>query len=164
MNNILQVTIKAYEENIDELSKMEIPAVALDRYLPSADDSTVDMVHSLVNLIPLLSQEFVSFIEDTDRLPEDKALAIAAINYLLMPFDAIADTEENGLLGLLDDAVVFMDIVDEMKCPSPVLEKILVDHRLTTDTLRNAMHDWLGESIDNFLEQVGGVTVQKKEV
>jgi len=151
MKDVLGTAIKVYEENISELSALPVSETILQRYLPTADDADIERMKALVSIIPQLAGEMASFVQDGDRLPEDRALCVAALNYLLMPYDIIPDDEENGVVGLMDDAIVMVEALARMQCRSPKLDELLARYKPGVDALRNALPDWLGGAIDDFI-------------
>lgn len=153
MRDVLKAAIKIYEENINELALLPVSEPILKRYLPTATTEDVEHLKALVTITPQLAEEMAVFVEDGDRLPEDRALCVAALNYLLMPFDIIPDDEENGIVGLMDDAIIMVEAISKMKCLSPKLEKLMAEYKPIVDSLRNAIPDWLGDAIDKFINR-----------
>ena len=93
----------------DVLSDMSDESEAWDtvkaRYeLPDSCRAHAD---ALISSVPECCQAFVGLVLDDDETLENRVIASAAINYVLMPYDVIPQTD--GALGsysFLDDAIL----------------------------------------------------------
>lgn len=148
MKNVLKSTIDILAENIQEMLGVPIEPSQIERFLPNADSTLVEDLKKLVENIPQLAKLFVDYIEDTNNLLEDRARVSVALNYLIMPFDVISDN--NGIIGLMDDAVIMINAAKNLKVQTPEIQKIVGECAPIVSRLENFMPSWLVESLGNF--------------
>jgi uncharacterized membrane protein YkvA (DUF1232 family) len=148
MKNVLEITVAVYAENIQELLDAPIEPSHIERFLPGADSTLIADLKTLVKNIPQLAKLFVDYIEDTNNLLEDRARVSVALNYLIMPFDVISDN--NGIVGLMDDAVIMMNAAKSLKVQTPEIQKIVCECAPIASRLEDFMPSWLVESLGNF--------------
>ena len=153
MIDVLAVAIDAYALNIKELSETVPTSEVIERYLVGADEDLLAQLHPLVLSLPKVAHLLRLMILDHEELLEDRALAAAALNYFIMPFDAIPDTDA-GIVGVLDDAYVMFALIQKMQSPSTALTTWMESQQLAIAMLQNIFPTWLNQYLEQWLGAV----------
>lgn len=153
MIDILAVAIEAYASNLQELLQTPPTPKALAHYLAGAEAAVVTQLQPLVLSLPDVAHLLRQMIMDNEELLEDRALASAALNYFIMPFDAIPDAEA-GIIGILDDAYVMFVLIQKMQSPPNALLVWLQTHQSAILLLHNTFPAWLIQYLEQYLGTV----------
>jgi uncharacterized membrane protein YkvA (DUF1232 family) len=149
---LLQDVAAVYNRTLNQLAAVGDGKTTLGKFCPGLSEAEIDLALSLIAALTGVTIPLAQFVEDREKLPQDRQLAASVLTYFLMPIDLLPD-DEMGFAGYLDDALYALLAIGRLQYPSDDLLAWRARWQDAGATLLDALPDWIGSSLGNILSQ-----------